>query len=73
MSNFPSRVSIIEKFIQAEIDKNNSSPEYINTLNECETLEDLVYEVGSWKNPRVMEDYGNASHYILMSLDKEYN
>lgn len=73
MSDFPSCISIIEKFIQSEIDKNNSSPEYILALNECTTLEDLVYEVGSWKNPRVMEDYGNASHYILMSLDKEYN
>ena len=73
MSNFPSRISIIEKFIQTEIDKNNSSPEYIDVLNECETLEDLIYEVGSWKNPRLMEDYLSTAHYILMSLDKEYN
>ena len=73
MSNFPSRVSIIEKFIQTEIDKNNSSPEYIDALNECETLEDLVYEVGGWKSERVMEGYLSTAHYILMSLDKEYN
>ena len=72
-NTFPSCINIIKKFIQSEIDKNTASNEYILALNECTTLEDLVYEVGSWKNPRVMEDYGNASHYILMSLDKEYD
>jgi hypothetical protein len=72
-NTFPSCISIIEKFIQTEIDKNNSSPEYIDALNECETLEDLVYEVGSWKSERVMEGYLSTAHYILMSLDKEYD
>ena len=71
MSNFPSCTSIIQKFIQTEIDIDNSSPEYILALSRCTTLEDLVIEVGSWKNPRVIKDYGSVSHYILMSLDKE--
>jgi hypothetical protein len=73
MKNFPSCISIIEKFIQSEIDQNRSSNEYIMALNECTTLEDLVYEVGCWKNPEVIEDYGSVAHYILMSLDKEYD
>jgi hypothetical protein len=73
MKNFPSRISIIEKFIQSEIDRNNSSNEYILALNECTTLEDLVYAVVSWKNPNIVENYGSVSHYILMSLDKEYD
>jgi hypothetical protein len=73
MKNFPSCISIIEKFIQTEIDKNHSSPEYIEALNECTTLEDLIYEVGSWKSERVMENYLSTAHYILMSLDKEYD
>jgi hypothetical protein len=73
MSNFPSCISIIEKFIQSEIDKNNSSNEYILALKECTTLEDLVYEVGCWGNHNIIENYGSVSHYILMSLDKEYD
>ena len=70
MKNFPSRISIIEKFIQSEINKNNNSNEYILALNECVTLEDLVYEVGSWRTD-ILEDYDSISHYILMSLDSE--
>ena len=70
MKNFPSRISIIEKFIQSEINKNNNSNEYILALNECVTLEDLVYEVGSWRTD-ILEDYDSISHYILMSLDNE--
>ena len=70
MKNFPSRISIIEKFIQSEINKNNNSNEYILALNECVTLEDLVYEVGSWRT-NILEDYNSISHYILMSLDSE--
>ena len=42
MKNFPSSISIIEKFIQSEIDRNHDSNEYILALNECTTLEDLV-------------------------------
>jgi len=73
MKNFPSCISIIKKFIQSEIDKNNSCNEYILALNECTTLEDLVYEVGSFENPNIIRNYGSVSHYILMSLDKEYD
>jgi hypothetical protein len=73
MSNFPSCISIIEKFIQSEIDRNHDSNEYILALNECTTLEDLIYEVGSWKSYREMEGYLSTAHYILMSLDKEYD
>ncbi len=73
MSNFPSRISIIEKFIQTEIDTNKASNEYVLALNECTTLEDLIYEVGSWKNLKISEGYMSAAHYILMSLDKEYD
>jgi hypothetical protein len=62
-------LNIIEKFIQSEIDKNNSSNEYILALRECTKLEDLIYEVGSWKNPKIIEEYGSVAHYILMSLD----
>ena len=69
MKNFPSCISIIEKFIQSEIDKNNSSNEYILALNEITTLEDLIYEVDMWKDPNVIEKYGNVENYILMSLD----
>jgi hypothetical protein len=67
MKNFPSSISIIEKFIQ--------SPKLIEIMmdnDECTTLEDLVYEVGSWRTD-ILEDYGSVAHYILMSLDKEYN
>jgi hypothetical protein len=50
MKEFPSCISIIEKFIQSEIDINHSSNEYILALNECTTLEDLIEEVKVWKN-----------------------
>jgi len=69
MKNFPSCISIIEKFIQSEIDTNKVSNEYILALKECTTLEDLIYEVNVWKNLNALD----ASHYILTSLDKEYN
>jgi hypothetical protein len=72
-NTFPSCISIIEKFIQSEIDRNHDSNEYILALNECTTLEDLIYEVGSWKNLDVLHDYPSIAHYILMSLDKEYD
>jgi hypothetical protein len=62
-------LNIIEKFIQSEIDKNNSSNEYILALNEITTLEDLIYEVDMWKSPIVIEKYGSVENYILMSLD----
>jgi 5-methylcytosine-specific restriction endonuclease McrBC regulatory subunit McrC len=71
MSNFPSRTSIIEKFIQSEIDKNNSSNEYILALNECTTLEDLIDEVRYWKNPSQIHTYRSVENYILMSLDND--
>ena len=72
MKDFPSCISIIEKFIQSEIDQNKASNEYILALNKCTTLEDLVYEVGS-RRTDILEDYGSVSHYILMSLDREYD
>jgi hypothetical protein len=62
-------LNIIKKFIQSEIDKNNSSNEYILALNEITTLEDLIYEVDMWKSPIVIEKYGSVENYILMSLD----
>ena len=62
-------LNIIEKFIQSEIDKNHSSNEYILALNEITTLEDLIYEVDMWKDPYIIENYGGAANYILMSLD----
>jgi hypothetical protein len=62
-------LNIIKKFIQSEIDKNNSSNEYILALNEITTLEDLIYEVDMWKSPIVIDNYGGAANYILMSLD----
>jgi hypothetical protein len=62
-------LDIIKKFIQSEIDKNNSSNEYILALNEITTLEDLIYEVDMWKSPIVIEKYGSVENYILMSLD----
>ena len=71
-NTFPSCISIIEKFIQSEIDRNVMDNEYILALKECTTLEDLVYEVGSWRTD-VLRDYTSISHYILMSLDKEYD
>ena len=73
MKNFPSCISIIEKFIQSEIDINHSSNEYILALNECTTLEDLIEEVKVWKNHNVIENYGSVENYILMGLDREYN
>jgi 5-methylcytosine-specific restriction endonuclease McrBC regulatory subunit McrC len=73
MKEFPSCVSIIEKFIQSEIDANKVSNEYILALNECTTLEDLVDEVSVWKDPNVIEQYRNVENYILMSLDREYD
>jgi len=72
-NTFPSCTSIIKKFIQSEIDKNTASNEYILALNECTTLEDLVYEVDMWKVPNVIKNYGSIANYILMSLDKEYD
>ena len=73
MKEFPSCISIIEKFIQSEIDINHSSNEYILALNECTTLEDLIEEVKVWKNHNVIENYGSVENYILMGLDREYN
>jgi len=70
MNNFPSNTDIIEKFIQSEIGRNQDSNEYIIALNACTTLEDLVYEVGSWRTD-ILRDYTSISHYILMSLDTE--
>jgi len=72
MKSFPSCISIIEKFIQSQIDENVMDNEYILALNECTTLEDLIYEVGSYRTD-VLEDYQSIANYILMSLDKEYN
>jgi hypothetical protein len=71
MKNFPSCISIIEKFIQSQIDENIMDNEYILALNECTTLEDLIYEVGSYRTD-VLKDYTSIDHYILMCLDKEY-
>ncbi len=62
-------LDIIEKFIQSEIDKNNSSDEYISDLKEIKTLEDLIGEVYMWKSPIIIEKYGSVENYILMSLD----
>jgi hypothetical protein len=73
MKDFPSCISIIEKFIQGEIDENKASNEYILALNECTTLEDLIDVVSDWKNPFVLEKHGGVSNYILMSLDREYD
>ena len=73
MKEFPSCISIIEKFIQSEIDINHSSNEYILALNECTTLEDLIEEVKVWKNHNVIENYGSVENYILMGLEREYN
>ena len=73
MKSFPSCISIIEKFIQSEIDANKSTNEYILALNECTTLEDLIEEVSAWKNPVTIKEYGGVANYILMSLDKEYD
>jgi hypothetical protein len=72
MKSFPSCISIIEKFIQSQIDENVMDNEYILALNECTTLEDLIYEVGSHRED-VLHDYPSISHYILMCLDKEYD
>jgi hypothetical protein len=68
--DFPTVISIIEKFIQSQIDENVMNNEYILALNECTTLEDLVYEVGSYRTD-VKKDYQSIAHYILMSLDKD--
>jgi hypothetical protein len=70
MKEFPSCISIIEKFIQSQIDENIMGNEYILALNECTTLEDLIDEVGSWRTD-ILHDYPSISHYILMALDKE--
>jgi len=72
MKDFPSCISIIEKFIQSQIDEGVMDNDYILALNECTTLEDLVYEVGSYRTD-VLKDYQSIANYILMSLDKEYN
>jgi hypothetical protein len=72
MKSFPTSIQIIEKFIQSQIDENVMDNEYILALNECTTLEDLIYEVGSYRTD-VLEDYQSIANYILMSLDKEYN
>jgi hypothetical protein len=72
MKDFPSCISIIEKFIQSQIDEGIMDNDYILALNECTTLEDLVYEVGSHRTD-VLENYQSIANYILMSLDKEYD
>lgn len=69
---FPSCIGIIEKFIQTQIDENVMDNEYILAINECETLEDLIYEVGSYRTD-ILHDYPNIAHYILMCLDREYD
>jgi hypothetical protein len=72
MKSFPTSIQIIEKFIQSQIDENVMDNEYILALNECTTLEDLIYEVGSYRTD-VLKDYQSIANYILMSLDKEYD
>ena len=72
MKSFPSCISIIEKFIQSQIDENVMDNEYILALNECTTLEDLIYEVGSYRTD-ILQDYGSVGNYILMCLDQEYD
>ncbi len=72
MKIFPTSIQIIEKFIQSQIDENVMDNEYILALNECTTLEDLIYEVGSYRTD-VLKDYQSIANYILMSLDREYN
>jgi len=71
-NTFPSCISIIKKFIQSQIDENVMDNEYILALNECTTLEDLIYEVGSYRTD-VLHDYPSISHYILICLDQEYD
>ena len=73
MKSFPSCISIIEKFIQSQIDENVMDNEYILALNECTTLEDLIEEVSHWKNPVTVQEYGGVAGYILMCLDQEYD
>jgi hypothetical protein len=70
MAKLPSRISIIQKFIQSQIDENLTDNEYILALNECETIEDLIYEVGSYRTD-ILHDYPSIAHYILVSLDTE--
>jgi hypothetical protein len=70
MTGFPTVISIIEKFIQSQIDENVMDNEYILALNECTTLEDLVYEVDNYRTD-VKKDYQSIAYYILMSLDKD--
>ena len=71
MKSLPSRIDIIQKFIQAEIDENKETNGYIRALNECTTLEDLIEEVRFWKNPDTVKEYGGVANYILLSLDNE--
>jgi hypothetical protein len=69
--DFPSSISIIEKFIQSQIDENTSSNEYILALNECTNLEDLIGEVYMWKSPIIIKEYGSVENYILLCLDRD--
>ncbi len=71
MKSFPSCISIIEKFIQSQIDENVMDNEYILTLNECTTLEDLIGEVYMWKSPIIIKRYGSVETYILLCLDRD--
>ena len=59
--------TIIERFATIEVERGHS-PEYVGTLMNCQTLQELVEEVAMWVN----ETEGNkdkAREYIFEILD----
>lgn len=59
--------TIIERFAQVEAERGHSV-EYVGTLMNCQSLQELVEEVSMWVN-ETEGDLSRATHYIFSVLD----
>lgn len=59
--------TIIESFAQVEAERGHSV-EYVGTLMNCQSLNELVEEVSMWVN-ETEGDLSRATHYIFSILD----
>lgn len=60
---------IIEHFHFLETQSENHSIEYLNEVETCENLEDLIDLVQMWI--RNKQDRENAMEYVLLTLDSK--
>ncbi len=59
----------IKTFFIDKCRKNGHSPEFLDTLVQCDDMEELIEETASWV--RVCEgNAGLAAHYILLTISE---